>query len=115
MPPRITDEKGHSKPHPGFCHQGFGWNARLPDPSANTDRPDVGDADGCMRLWINGFDAHKPHQPLTPFAIDLVAQPPEMDFHRSAAKCRRFQILLVNQTYQLKIFRSYGFAFVICR
>lgn len=36
-------------------------------------------------FWVNRFDAHQPHKPLDPLAVDLTALSSEMPRHRSAA------------------------------
>lgn len=56
-------------------------------------------------LGINGFRTHDPHQPLNPFAIHFVAQPPQMISHGAAAPRRGLKILLIDELHQFKILR----------
>jgi len=44
-----------------------------------------------VRLGVDRLDAHQPHQPLDPLAVDLAALTPEMPDHRAAAKTGVFR------------------------
>ena len=58
------------------------------------------------RVWlgVDRLDAHYPHQPLDPLAVDPAAlMPPEMTHHRAAAVEGSLQVLLIDQPHQLQI------------
>ena len=53
-----------------------------------------------LGFWIDGLQAHDPHQALDPFAIHFVAQSTKVISHRATAPTRGFKILFINKPHQ---------------
>ena len=64
-------------------------------------------------LGIDRFKAHKSHQPLNPFTVDLIAQSAQMILHRVAAPAGGLKRLLIDDAHQLQIKGLNRFVFVI--
>jgi hypothetical protein len=62
---------------------------------------------GCTRRWSfphgNRLQAHQAHQAAHPFAIDLIALPPEGCGHFGPAREGRFQVLGIDPPHQFQI------------